>query len=126
MKKTTFVATAMGLALVFGTAMKSEAFCLLGCDDSTTVDQKAAGRDIRENSDNVSGQSAKGVGNQAMHDVKDAVVKNNDSATATGGMHDANGTIRGEINANTMAVTGGLDQSHNNTNINNSTNNFGR
>lgn len=76
MKKSTLVATAMGLALVFGTAMESKAICLIGCDDSTTVNQtaKGAGRDIREASDNVNGDQAKGIGNQVIKDVKDSAV----------------------------------------------------
>ncbi|MDC4206478.1 MAG: hypothetical protein MPW14_19195 [Candidatus Manganitrophus sp.] len=75
MKKTTLVA-AMGLALVLGTAMESKAICLFGCDDSKEVNQtvKAAGRDIREQSDNVGGDQAKGIGNQVIKDIKDSAV----------------------------------------------------
>lgn len=113
MKKTTLVATAMGLALVFGTAMKSEAFCLLGCDDS--IEQKAAGRDIRENSDNVSGQQAKGIGNQALRDATDSVVVNHGDQTASGGSIKIEGDVKGQLNANTMNSIGGVDKSHNNS-----------
>ncbi|MCG3111112.1 MAG: hypothetical protein MCM46_04735 [Candidatus Manganitrophus sp. SB1] len=72
----TFVATVMGLALVFGTAMESKAICLFGCDDSKEVNQtvKAAGRDVREHSDNVGGDQAKGIGNQVIKDVQDSAV----------------------------------------------------
>lgn len=115
MKKTTFVATAMGLALIFGTAMKSEAFCLLGCDDSTRIDQKAAGRDVRENSDNVTGESAKGIGNQALRDATDSVVVNHGDQTATGGTVKIDGDVKGQLNANTMNSIGGVDKSHNNS-----------
>lgn len=124
MKKTTWVATAMGLALVFGTAMKSEAFCLLGCDDSTQIDQKAAGRDIRENSDNVTGQSAKGIGNQALHDATDSVVVNHGDQNNMGNSVSVGGDVKGQMNANNMNSIGGVDKSHNNSF--DSHNSFGR
>lgn len=124
MKKTTWVATAMGLALIFGTTMRSEAFCLLGCDDSTTIDQKAAGRDIRENSDDVKGNQAKGNGAQAVGNLTDSVAIAHGDQTANGSKVDVGGDVRGQLNANTINSIGGVDKSHDNNN--NSKNFFGR
>ncbi|HZR46272.1 MAG TPA: hypothetical protein VFA47_06190 [Candidatus Manganitrophaceae bacterium] len=124
MKKTTLVATAMGLALIFGTTMRSEAFCLLGCDDSTNVDQKAAGRDVRENSDDVKGNSAKGIGNTAMGDLKESVANSNLSQSNMGTRTDIKGDVSGQVNANSINMVGGVDKSHDN--VTNSNTNFGK
>ncbi len=69
MKKMTIAAAFMGLALVFGSAGESEAICLIDCGTEVDVEIKGAGRDLRENSDNVSGAKAEGIGNVAVQDL---------------------------------------------------------
>ena len=114
----------MGLALIFGSMLRCDAFCLHSCDDSTTVDQLAAGRDVRENSDDVKGNSAKGIGNTAMGDLKESVANSNLSQFNQGTHTDIKGDVSGQVNANSINMVGGVDKSHDN--VTNSNTNFGK
>ena len=108
MKKTTWVATAMGLALVLGTAMESKAICLFGCDDSKEVNQtvKAAGRDIREASDDVGGDQAKGIGNQVIKDIKDSAVVTGNTTRQSNSVGSVLGNSGDIAQSNSANITG--------------------
>jgi hypothetical protein len=107
MKKTTLAAV-MGLALVFGTAMESKAICLFGCDDSKEVNQtvKAAGNDIREASDNVGGDQAKGIGNQVIKDIKDSAVVTGNRTSQSNSVGHVLGNTGDIAQSNSANITG--------------------
>ena len=69
MKKTILLGTAIGIALIFGATLESEAICLFDCGTEVEITAKGAGRDLRENSDNVSGAKAEGFKNTAVQDL---------------------------------------------------------
>jgi len=69
MNKTVLFAATLGVAFMLGGPVKSEAICLFDCGTEIKVTAKGAGRDLRENSDNVSGAKAEGFKNTSLQNL---------------------------------------------------------
>ncbi len=103
MKKMTIAAAFMGLALVFGSAGESEAICLIDCGTEVDVEIKGAGRDLRENSDNVSGAKAEGIGNVAVQDLN----LKGDGSVIVGNKLNSGNNVRVFANGGDMDISSG-------------------
>ncbi len=103
MKKMTIAAAFMGLALVFGSAGESEAICLIDCGTEVDIEAKGAGRDLRENSDNISGAKAEGFGNVAVQGLD---LKGDGSVIAGNTLNSGNRVSVG-INKGDMSISSG-------------------
>ena len=108
MKMTTLLATVMGLALVFGTATNSEAWCLFGCADVDNSADRFNSDDV--GNDKIGGDQIVDMGKFAI----DSVVTNNQ--TVTGGSATAGniGNVSGTVNVSANATAAGVDKSHDN------------
>jgi hypothetical protein len=108
MKKTSFFAAVLGLALVFGTAVKSEAFCLLLCAD--TGDSSSVDID-KSNVTNKDGAQAVGAGNTSVNDVSNSVVIGGDVDTRQSNFIGGIGLNKGDISqSNSANITGQQNQ----------------
>ncbi len=103
MKKMTVIAAFMGLAFVFGSAEESKAICLIDCGTEVDIEMKGAGRDLRENSDNVSGAKAEGIGNVAVQGLD---LKGDGSVIAGNTLNSGNRVSVG-INKGDMSISSG-------------------
>ncbi|MFY9271237.1 MAG: hypothetical protein WAO55_15950 [Candidatus Manganitrophaceae bacterium] len=108
MKKTAFFTAVIGLALVFGTAAKSNAGCFIGC----------GGDD--ESYESVGGDKVGGDQNQftkLAETITDSVVTQGvDVKAADSHVHVDGDAIGSQISANSNALIQGVDKSHNNFN----------
>ena len=103
MKKTTLFAAAIGLALILGAPAPSKAICLIDCGTEVDVDIKGAGRDLRENSDNVSGAKAEGIGNTAVQDLD----LRGDGSVIAGNTMNSGNNVRVFVNKGDMSISSG-------------------
>lgn len=109
MKKTALFAAIMGLALVFGSPVKSEAFCLIFCADS---DGDKSSVEIDESTvKNTDGAQAIGAGNTSVNDVQNSVVIGGDVSTRQSNFIGGIGLNKGDISqSNAANITGQQNQ----------------
>jgi len=103
MKKTSLFAAAIGFALMLGAPTTSEAICLIDCGTEIDVEIKGAGRDLRENSDNVRGAKAEGFGNTAVQGLD---LRGEGSVIAGNTMNSGN-NVRVFVNKGDMSISSG-------------------
>ncbi len=110
MKKLTLLAAFMGLALVFGTATKSEAFCLFGCSD-VSVDTEVntmAGNDIDDSA--IAQGDGNDVSSNVVKDIRSSVVITGDANTRQSNFVGGIGVSRGDLSqSNSANLTGKQD-----------------
>lgn len=104
MKKTAFFAAIMGLALVFGNAAKSEAFCLILCADTGDSSSVDIDKSTVKNTD---GAQSIGAGNTSVNDVQNSVVIGGDVDTRQSNFIGGIGLNKGDISqSNNANITG--------------------
>ena len=103
MKKMTILAAFMGLALVFGTASKSEAFCLIFCGGDDT---EVATVEIDDSTVSDSSVIA-GDGNTTATNLRNSVVIGDDVNTRQSNFMGAVGFNKGDLSqSNSANITG--------------------
>ncbi len=108
MKKMTVIAAFLGLAMVFGSAVQSEAGCFFGCggdDESTNIDTS------RNDSDNIGGNQVDNMGQFATDSV---VVKDVTVEAGNTNAHVRGDVVGSQVQANSTALMQGVDKSHDN------------
>ncbi|VAX27178.1 hypothetical protein MNBD_NITROSPIRAE01-2053 [hydrothermal vent metagenome] len=118
MKKMTVITAFMSLALVFGSATKSEAFCLFGCSD-VEVDTEVntmAGNDIDDSA--VAQGDRNSVSSNVVKNVRNSVVITGDVNTRQSNYIGGVGVSRGDITqSNSANITGKQDTNIQNNNM---------
>ncbi len=110
MKKLTVLAAFMGLALVLGTATKSEAFCLFGCADTevSTEINTMAGNDIDDSA--IAQGDGNDISSNVVKDIRSSVVITGDANTRQSNFVGGVGVNRGDLSqSNSANLTGRQD-----------------